>query len=139
MEASDPRLLNGIEINEHGLQILSARLLKEDGSLLEAGNPVDVGEIIYCQLFIAGWHVEHGIVKPGASEIIQTKEKEIILGEEDLFKSVTGASEEDARVVTLRAGITNITNSATEFEVIFRVWDKVSKAELSGSFTFHLR
>ena len=139
MEAPDARLLHGVEITEQGLTIVSARLLLEDGSLLPPDNTVGLGELIYCQLFVAGWQVVNGIVRPGASEIIRTAQQEIILGEEDLFRNVTGASEEDARVVTLRAGITNLHAAAKDFEVIFRIWDKVSGAGLSGAFQFHLR
>ena len=130
---------NGISIKENGLKVTQALLMKEDQTPLAEDNTVGIGDVILCRLFVSGWHEENGQVKLGAYEEIQTSGGETILKEEDLFKDMVSARAEDAKVVTLRATITKLTKSIRDFRVEFRVWDKVSNAEVTGSFPFHLK
>lgn len=139
MESTNSNLQNSITVQEKGLKITKAMLLKEDGTKLGEDNTVGIGEVILCRLFVEGWHVEGGQVKLGAYEDIKTEDGATVLKEEDLFKDMVSASVEDAQVVTLRATITNLTKSIRDFKVNFRVWDKVSNAEVTGSFPFHLK
>lgn len=138
MEQTNGNYKNGIRIKENGLRVERAILLKADNSPLEEHNTVGIGEKIYCRLHISGWKEENGRVKLGASEKIMTSSGDVVKNEDDLFSSMTDASAQDATVVTLSAEITNLSKSIHDFEVKFRVWDKVSNDDVTGSFEFHL-
>ncbi len=132
-------LKNGITVEEKGLKVAKAMLLKTDGTAIGDDNTVGIGEEILCRLFVSGWKEVDGKVQLGAGQTIETEEGNVVLEEPDLFKNIGSASAEDAGVITLKATITELKKSIKTFVVSFRIWDKVSNDEVNGEYTFHLK
>ena len=132
-------LKNGITVEEKGLKVTKAMLLTADGTAINDDNTVGIGDEILCRLFVSGWQVTNGKVKLGAGQTIETEEGNLVLDEPDLFSDIESANAEDAGIVTLKATITELKKSIKTFVVGFRVWDKVSNAEVKGEYTFHLK
>ena len=130
---------NGIVLKENGLKVSKAVLLHADGSAISDDNTVGIGDDVLCRLFISGWKEENGRVKLGAAQTIETGDGDIVLEQEDLFETLESASIEDAGVITVKATITELKKSIRDFVVNFRIWDKSTQAEVSGSYNFHLK
>ncbi len=136
------KIRNNIIIEEHGLKVEQAFLMYEDGSLVSQSNETDVNKKIKCRLIISdGWKQKDGKVFPGAEEIIETSSGDVALDEKDLFKQYdeTGVSPEDVTYITLSASITKIDKLYDYFVVKFKVWDKVGKGYVNGSFKFTVK
>ena len=137
--AAGPELKNGIKVKENGLKVSKAVLLRADGTELDGDNKVAVGEEILCRLFISGWTVVDGRVKPGATQAAQTADGTIVTDQPDLFAAVESASPEDAGVITINATVTESKDQVHDMTVTFRVWDKTSNADVTGEYSFHLK
>lgn len=136
---STSKIRNGIELSKDGLDVEQAFLLYEDGSLVPDGNKVSVGQKVVLRLIMSGWKPDNGKVYLGAAEKITTSEGNIVLDEADLFKEIESVSEQDAKYISLSAVITKLDKLYDYFVVSFKVWDKKSNAEVSGSYKLYLK
>ena len=138
--SSGGNIRNGIKVKSQGLKVDQAFLLFDDGKLVPADNKVDVGQNVRLRLLLSGWKPVNGKVAIGASEKIATDEGQVILDEADLFANYTdGVDPKDAGVVTLSAVITRIDKLFKYFEISFKVWDKNSSDNVTGSYRLYLK
>jgi len=139
-EGSGGKIRNGIQLKENGLKVEQAFLLFEDGKLMPADNKVDVGQWVGLRLILNGWQKKEGKVFVDAEEQITTSDGKQLLDQKNLFKDYAeGLSSEDAKALTLSARITAIDKLYDYFTVTFRVWDKQSQKEISGSYKLYLK
>ena len=132
---------NDVSINASGLNVQQAFLIFEDGKLVPQDNKVEVGQQVNLRLIIDGWKAVNGKVFIGASEKIATDEGLVMLNEPDLFAAYTenGVNPADAGMITLSAVITRVEKLVKYFEVSFRVWDKKSNDNVTGSYKLYLK
>ncbi|HYE56823.1 MAG TPA: hypothetical protein VD996_18380 [Chitinophagaceae bacterium] len=133
---------NDISIQSNGLTVKQAFLMfQADGKLVPEGNKVEVGQQVNMRLLVDGWEAKNGKVFIGASEKITTDEGQVVLDEADLFANyaATGIDAADAGVITLSAVITRVDKLFKYFEVSFRVWDKNSSDNITGSYRLYLK
>jgi len=138
-ETKSSTLQNGIITVEKGLKIDHAVLLHADETPLSLPNEVTIGEEILCRLNVSGWKAENGKVKIGAGQTIETESGDLVLDQKDLFSSLESADLEAVGEVTLKATFTEVHESLRNFTVRFRIWDKVSNAEVTGQYKIHLK
>lgn len=134
-----PAIYNGIQLRENGLHVQEAYLVDEKGDRLAEDNTIGINEKIFCELVVSGYSENDGKVRVGASEEIRAEDGALVLREDDLFESMGELKSSDAKYVRLMAMITALRKSYRYFDVSFRVWDKNSKAEVSGQYRFRLR
>jgi hypothetical protein len=133
---------NGIKIKSKGLVVSDAKLYFDDQSSVPADNLVEVNQRVNMLITIdKGWSETDGKVYPGGSEVIKLNTGAVILNSDDLFKAYdeTGVSPEDARYITLKAVITEMRDKKKYVIVTFRVWDKKSTAEITGSYKLYIK
>jgi hypothetical protein len=133
---------NGIKIKSKGLVVSDAKLYFDDQSSVPADNLVEVNQRVNMLITIdKGWSEIDGKVYPGGSEVIKLNNGAMILKSNDLFKAYdeTGVSPEDARYITLKAVITEMRDKKKYVIVTFRVWDKKSTAEITGSYKLYIK
>ena len=134
------KIRNGIQLKENGLKVEQAFLVFEDGKLVPSDNKVDIGQWIGLRLILNGWQQKQGKVFVDAEEQITTNDGKQLLDQKDLFKEYAdGLSSEDAKTITVSARITAIDKLYDYFTVTFRVWDKQSQKEISGSYKLYLK
>ena len=139
-EGSGGKIRNEIQLKEKGLIAEQAFLLFEDGKLIPPGNKIDVGQWVGLRLILNGWQKQNGKVFVDAEEQITTNDGKQLLDQKNLFKDYAdGLSSEDAKALTLSARITAIDKLYDYFTVTFRVWDKQSQNEISGSYKLYLK
>lgn len=132
--------LNGIVINNGGINVVQAGLTDESGLPLDETNTVGLGENVILRLVIdGGYEVKSGKVEIGASEKIETSAGQTVLNEDDLFSTTGPVSATDAKLITLKAVITKTSPEIEFFRVSFRVWDKNNKNEASGYYRFKVK
>ncbi len=133
---------NGIKIKSKGLVVSDAKLYFDDQSSVPADNLVEVNQRVNMLLTIdKGWSEIDGKVYPGGSEVIKLNTGTVILQSEDLFNAYdeTGVSPSDAKYITLKAVITEMSDKKKYVIVTFRVWDKKSTAEITGSYKLYIK
>jgi hypothetical protein len=133
---------NGIKLKAKGLKVSEASLYFDDESSVPQNNKIEVNQRVNMRLIIeSGWSEVDGKVFPGGSEIIKLNTGAVVLQSDDLFKAYdeTGVSPEDARYITLKAIITSMTDKKKYVIVSFRVWDKKSTAEITGSYKLFIK
>ena len=112
----------------------------DDDKLVPSDNKVEIGQRVRLRLILSGWQPVNGKVALGASEKIATDEGQVVLDEKDLFANLTeGADPKDAGVITLSAVITRVDKLFKYFEVSFKVWDKNSSDNATGSYRLYLK
>lgn len=134
-----PVLLNNISLTTTGGFVVdSAYLLYEDFTPIDKGNSTLLNKKIILWLIIKkGWTVIDGNIRVGASETILNDRNEVILKQDELFPDGNDiASLEDARYISLKAVITEITKKIPYFKVNFSVWDKNGKGKITGTYRF---
>ena len=104
---------------------------------MSSENKIDVNDEVKMKLVMSGWKAENDRVFAGASERVLTSEGDTVLNEPDLFTGNIDA--EDAKYINLSVNITKITKIVDYFLVEFRVWDKKTNADVSGSYKLYLR
>ena len=138
-DGENKNVRNKISVKAKGIKLEQAFLLFEDGKLVPEGNKIEVGQKVLMRLLIDGWKAKDGKVMLGASEKISTDDGRVVMDEQDLFATNTGIDPKDAKVITLSATITQIDKLFKYFEVAFRVWDKNSDDNASGSYRLYLK
>lgn len=134
------KIRNGIQLKENGLKVEQAFLVFEDGKLMPSDNKIDVGQWVGLRLILNGWQKKDGKVFVDAEEQITTNDGKQLLDQKNLFKEYAeGLSSEDAKALTLSARITAIDKLYDYFTVTFRVWDKESHNDISGSYKLYLK
>jgi hypothetical protein len=138
--SSNSKIRNGVQLQENGLHAEQAFLLKQDGSLINDDNKVQVGEQVLLRLIISGWKQENNLVFPEASEKIATNTGVVFLDEPALLGSSIpdGTTLENAKYLTLYATITKLDKLYDYFVVSFKVWDKKSNNSLTGSYKLYI-
>ena len=122
------------------MKVEQAFLVFEDGKLVPSDNKIDVGQWVGLRLILNGWQKQNGKVFVDAEEQITTSDGKQLLDQKNLFKDYAeGLSSEDAKALTLSARITAIDKLYDYFTVTFRVWDKQSQNEISGSYKLYLK
>jgi len=132
---------NDIELTATEVKLKEAYLVDADYKPL-AENKVPVGEKIYLVIKLdTGWVKENGRSFIGASERIVTPQGRVVVSADDIFKEqeLTGIDVEDTKDISLSAMITEADPGLNDFEVQFRVWDKKSKGEVKGKYSFSLK
>jgi hypothetical protein len=133
---------NGIKLKVKGFKVSEASLYFDDESAVPQNNKIEVNQRVNMRLIIeSGWSEIDGKVFPGGSEVIKLNTGAVILESEDLFKAYdeTGVSPDDARYITLKAIITAMNDKRKYVIVTFRVWDKKSTAEITGSYKLFIK
>lgn len=130
---------NNIQIKENGLKVSEAYLVKTDGSKITDENSIGIHDNISLRLVVSGWKEIDGRVKPGASEKIVGEDGTVALNRKDLFNELSDASAKDAKFITIDAEFKDSKKSFDHVDVFFRVWDKVSNAEVSGSYKLNMK
>lgn len=139
--SSNSKIKNDIQLKENGLKVSQAFLLFDDGSRVPEDNTVQINQRVSLRLIVDGWSNAEGKVFPGASEKIITSDGNAIVDEADLFEaySAAGVDKKDAEYLTLYAEITQLDKLYDYFSVEFRVWDKKSNAEVTGSYKLYIK
>ncbi len=133
---------NGIKLKIKGFKVSEASLYFDDESAVPQNNKIEVNQRVNMRLIIeSGWSEIDGKVFPGGSEVIKLNTGAVILESEDLFKAYdeTGVSPADAKYITLKAIITAMNDKRKYVIVTFRVWDKKSTAEITGSYRLFIK
>jgi hypothetical protein len=133
---------NGIKLKIKGFKVSEASLFFDDGGSVPQNNKIEVNQRVNMRLVIeSGWSEIDGKVFPGGSEVIKLNTGAVVLQSEDLFKAYdeTGVSPEDAKYITLKAIITSMNDKKKYVIVTFRVWDKKSTAEITGSYKLFIK
>jgi hypothetical protein len=133
------KIRNGIKLKSNGLHVSQAFLVYPDGSLVPEENLTKVNQYLKLILVIdKGWTVQNSKVQLGAAEKLTNSDGDVLLDEKDLFKGQDIVSATDAGIITLRISVTQVHKLYDYYQVDFKVWDKKSKAELSGWYRFNL-
>lgn len=131
---------NDVDLKSSGLRVTQAFLMFEDGKLVPQDNKVEVGQKVKLHLIIENWKPVNGKVMLGASEKIATDEGQVILDSEDLFAAYPdGVDPVAAGTIILSAVITELNRLVKYFVVSFRVWDKNSNDNITGSYRLYLK
>lgn len=139
-ENKSNKIRNGIFLKGNGLNVQEAYLTVNDGSLLSNENKVDINDVVKMKLVMTGWKVENDKVFAGASERVLTSEGDTILNEPDLFENFAeNINANDAKYINLSVQLTKMTKIVDHFLVEFRVWDKRTNADVSGSYKLYLK
>ncbi len=139
-ESSESKIRNQISLKSSGVTVQQAFLMFEDGKLMPQDNKVEIGQKVLMRLIIKGWKEVNGKVFLGAAEKIATDEGQTVLDEKDLFANYTeGISPTDAATITLTAVITRVDKLFNHFEISFKVWDKNSTDNITGSYRVYLK
>ena len=137
---SNSSIRNNISVKSSGIKVDQAFLLFDDEKLVPSDNKIEIGQNVRLRLIISGWKPVNGRVALGASERITTDEGQVVLDEKDLFANLTeGAEPKDAGVITLSAVISRVDRLFKYFEVSFKVWDKNSQDNATGSYKLYLK
>jgi hypothetical protein len=138
-ESGSKIVRNDISFKATGITVHQAFLTLEDGSLVPDNNKMQIGRRVILHLIIDGWKTDaNEKVMLGAAEKITTSTGQVILDQDNLFDSYQdGVSLADARIITLSAVITRADKQFKYFEVAFRVWDKTSGDNVTGSYKLY--
>ncbi len=140
VSSASQNIRNDVSLKATGVTVQQAFLMFEDGKLVPQDNKVDVGQQVNLRLIVEGWKAVDGKVLLDASEKIVTDEGQVVLDKPDLFASYPdGINAADAGVITLSAVITRVDKLFKYFEVSFRVWDKRSSENVTGSYKLYLK
>jgi hypothetical protein len=139
---TNTKIKNNVQLKTVGFKISEAYLVFDDGTPVPADNKVELNQNVNLLLIIdGGWKVKDSLVYPGASEKIALNTGYLVLKEDDLFASydATGVSATDARYITLKAVITELDDKKKFIIVSFKVWDKKSTSNVSGSYKLFIK
>jgi len=133
---------NGIKLSMKGFVVSSAKLYFEDGTQVPEDNTVELNQKIVMQVVLdTGYKVMGGKVFPGGSEKITLDNGYEVLNSGDMFTQYdkTGVAAEDGKYVSLKAVMTQLNDKSKAINVVFRIWDKKSSSQVTGSYQFHIK
>lgn len=133
---------NGIKMKINGFVVSDAKLYFDDGGIVPDDNTVVLNQKITMQVIIdSGYKIIDGKVFPGGSEKIILTDGYEVLNSEDLFAQYdeTGVAPEDGKYISLKAMMTDLKDKSKGIIVRFKIWDKKSKSEITGSYKFHIK
>ncbi|MFN8253709.1 MAG: hypothetical protein U0V75_17690 [Ferruginibacter sp.] len=139
--ASTKTFPNGITMNIKGFKVSEAALYYEDGSKVAEDNTIELNQkVIMYAVIDGGYKVVGGKVFPGSSERIVLSNGYEVLKTGDLFADYnTGVKAEDGKYISLKAMMTQIDDKSMEITVSFKIWDKKSTSNITGSYKLHIK
>ncbi len=143
VEKNGTLLYNGIKLEAKEVSIKKAYLVVNDdsGEMVGEGNFADIKKGVKLILRTGdGWKVTDDRVWLGASMKVYSETGELLLDKPDMFSSYdeTGITAEDSKTLALSVYFTKFENKQpVSLDVVFRVWDKKSSAQVEGSYTVH--
>jgi hypothetical protein len=139
-EKKSNKIRNGIILKENGLKVEEAHLINADGSIMSNENKIDINDKVRMKLVLSGWKAENDKVSVGAMERVLTSDGDTVLYEPDLFATLPeNIDEKDAKYITLAVTISKMTKIVDHILVEFRVWDKKTNADVSGSYKLYFK
>jgi hypothetical protein len=132
---------NNILLESKGFKIKEAFLAFNDSSRVADDNNVTIGQHVNLIILVdSGWNAEDGKIYPGVGQKVETNDGTHIFEKADLMESHPGGiPAEDGSRVTVQAVINSADKNYDYFLVSFRVWDKKSESEITGSYKLHVK
>ena len=132
---------NNILLESKGFKIKEAFLAFNDSSRVADDNKVSIGQHVNLIILIdSGWNADDGKIYPGVGQKVETNDGTHIFNKPDLMESHPGGiPAEDGSRVTVQAVINSADKNYEYFLVSFRVWDKKSESEITGSYKLHVK
>jgi len=132
---------NNILLESKGFKIKEAFLAFNDSSRVADDNKVTIGQHVNLIILIdSGWNAEDGKIYPGVGQKVETNDGTHIFEKTDLMEAHPGGIPvEDGSRATVQAVINTADKQYDYFLVSFRVWDKKSENEISGSYKLHVK
>jgi len=132
---------NNILLESKGFKIKEAFLAFNDSSRVADDNKVTIGQHVNLIILIdSGWNAEDGKIYPGVGQKVETNDGTHIFEKTDLMEShPSGIPAEDGSRATVQAVINTADKQYDYFLVSFRVWDKKSESEITGSYKLHVK
>ena len=140
-EGPASRYKNHILLEAKGFKIKDAYLVFNDSTKLQEDNKANIGQHVNLILLIdSGWTVENGRIYPGVGQKIESSDGKHVFEQKDLMEShPEGVPVEDGFQVTIQAVINSSDKEYDHFLVSFKVWDKKSDHEITGSYKLHVK
>lgn len=141
MHKEGAAVYNNIQLTAKHVKVNKAYLITAtDGKRIEEGNFVDFSQPVKIIIEIdSGWVEQNGKAFLGASEKMSTKNTNLI-DEKDLFAQYeeTGVDATDAKTIGLSVTL-NLPKGTppTDFDVVFKVWDKKGTGTIEGSYKLY--
>ena len=132
---------NNILLESKGFKIKEAFLAFNDSSRVADDNKVTIGQHVNLIILIdSGWNAEDGKIYPGVGQKVETNDGTHIFEKTYLMEAHPGGIPvEDGSRATVQAVINTADKQYDYFLVSFRVWDKKSENEISGSYKLHVK
>lgn len=133
-------IYNGIKLTTHNVKLEKAFLITaNDGKRIADDNFVDFSQPVKLVLiFDSAWVENDGKVVLGASEKM-TNKSTTLLDEKDLFAEYeSGIDAKEAKTIALSVTL-NLPKGTppTDFDVVFRIWDKRGDGLVEGSYKLY--
>ena len=132
---------NNILLESKGFKIKEAFLAFNDSSRVADDNKVTIGQHVNLIILIdSGWNADDGKIYPGVGQKVETNDGTHIFEKTDLMEAHPGGIPvEDGSRATVQAVINTADKQYDYFLVSFRVWDKKSESEITGSYKLHVK
>lgn len=132
---------NNIQLTTKHVKVNEAYLITAtDGKRIEEGNVVDFSQPVKIIIQVdSGWVEQNGKSFLGASEKM-TAGNTTLIDKEDLFAEYeeTGVDAIDAKTIGLSVTV-NLPKGTppTDFDIVFKVWDKKGQGTIEGSYKLY--
>ena len=138
---AESKYKNHILLESKGFKIKEAFLAFNDSTRVADDNNVTIGQHVNLIILIdSGWNAEDGKIYPGVGQKVETNDGTHIFNKPDLMESHPGGIPvEDGSRATVQAVINTADKEYEYFLVTFRVWDKKSESEITGSYKLHVK
>jgi hypothetical protein len=138
---AESKYKNHILLEAKGFKIKEAFLAFNDSTRVADDNKVTIGQHVNLIILVdSGWNAEDGKIYPGVGQKVETNDGTHIFNKPDLMESHPGGIQaEDGSRVTIQAVINSADKNYEYFLVSFRVWDKKSESEITGSYKLHVK
>ena len=132
---------NNILLESKGFKIKEAFLAFNDSTRVADDNNVTIGQHVNLIILVdSGWNAEDGKIYPGVGQKVETNDGTHIFEKTDLMEAHPGGIPvEDGSRATVQAVINTADKEYDYFLVSFRVWDKRSESEITGSYKLHVK
>lgn len=137
-ESKEP-IRNAIGLDEQGgLEVKSAFVMTDDGTLVPQDNMVKQGSRLKLVLNLKGWKAADDQVQIGAAQQLINSNNVVMMRNDDLFEQSSAISVEDAEVITLIMEVLNTEKIYDYYQTDFKVWNKNADQVVRGSYRFKL-